>query len=118
MRTLLGLAALACTIGTGATTVVAGPDAERDARLTDFCPRTRYRGTALDLDVKGADVHEVFRLLADVGRVNLVVPEDVTGKVTLRLKRAPWDNILCTVAATQRLRVQTDGSILVVSRRS
>ena len=53
-------------------------------------PNTRYRGATVDLDLKAADIHEVYRLLGDVGRVNIVIPDAVTGKVTLKLKRVPW----------------------------
>ena len=83
----------------------------------DFCTG-RYRGKALDLDVKQADVQDVFRLLADVGDVNLVVPEDVRGKVTLRLKQVPWDQVACTIAATHKLRITVDGSILSITRKA
>lgn len=81
----------------------------------DFCARgTIFRGAAIDLDVKGADIHEVFRLLSDVGRVNVVLPDAVTGKVTLRLKRVPWDQVACTVAAVHRLAITVQGNVLLV----
>lgn len=83
----------------------------------DLCGRgIRPRGTPIDLDVKGADVRDVFRLLADVGRVNLVVADDVDGKVTLRLARVAWDQIACTVAAMYRLRITVRDGILIVTR--
>ena len=82
----------------------------------DFCTG-RYRGKPLDLDVKQADVQDVFRLLADVGNVNLVVPEDVRGKVTLRLRQVAWDQVACTIAATHKLRITVDGTILTVTKR-
>lgn len=77
----------------------------------------RYRGAIVDLDVKGADIHDVFRLLSDVGRVNIVVPDDVAGKVTLRLKRVPWDQVACTIAAVHRLAIDVNGNVLLVTRR-
>ncbi len=80
-------------------------------------PGTRYRGAIVDLDVKGADIHEVYRLLSDVGRVNIVLPDDVTGKVTLRLKRVPWDQVACTVAAVHRLAISVNGNVLLVTKR-
>jgi hypothetical protein len=80
-------------------------------------PGARFRGATLDLDVKNADIHEVYRLLGDVGKVNLVVPGDVTGKVTLRLKRVPWDQIACTVAAVHRLQITVNGNVLLVTKR-
>ena len=82
-----------------------------------LCGRdVRHRGAAIDLDVKDADIHDVFRLIADAARVNLVIPDDVTGKVTLRLLRVPWDAVACAVAAVHHLRITVDGNILLVMR--
>jgi len=84
----------------------------------ELCTRgATYRGAAMDLDVRSADLKEVLRLLADVGKVNLVVPEDVGGRVTLRLKRVPWDQVLCTVAAAHKLTITVQDGILMVARR-
>ncbi|MBZ0232565.1 MAG: hypothetical protein K8M05_09575 [Deltaproteobacteria bacterium] len=70
---------------------------------------------AIDLDLKGASLHDVFRLLSDVGRINVVVGDDVKGAVTLRLKRVPWDQALCTIARTRQLRVTADGNVYLVT---
>lgn len=74
------------------------------------------RGAAIDLDVKGADLHEVFRLIADIARLNIVVPDDVTGSVTLRLQRAPWDAVVCAIAGVHHLTITVHDNILVVTR--
>jgi type IV pilus assembly protein PilQ len=85
----------------------------------DMCaPNTRYRGATVDLDVKDANIHDVYRLLADVGKVNIVVPDSVTGKVTMKLKRVPWDQIACTVAAVHQLEVTVDGNVIMVMPRA
>jgi type IV pilus assembly protein PilQ len=82
-----------------------------------MCGRgAKYRGATIDLDVKDADIHEVMRLLADVGRVNIVVPDTVQGKVTLRLKRVPWDQVTCTIAAVHKLVVTVDGNVVLVTK--
>jgi type IV pilus assembly protein PilQ len=84
----------------------------------DMCgPDARYRGATVDLDVKDANIHDVYRLLADIGKVNIVVPDSVIGKVTLKLKRVPWDQIACTVAAVHRLDVTVDGNVIMVMPR-
>jgi type IV pilus assembly protein PilQ len=84
----------------------------------DLCPpNAKWRGATVDLDVKAADIHDVLRLLADVGKVNLVISSDVAGKVTLRLKRVPWDQIACTVAAVHKLQITVQDTILMVSKR-
>lgn len=87
------------------------------ARGRDLCARgTRHHGAPIDLDVKGADLQEVFRLIADVGGVNIVVPGDVTGKATLRLRRVPWDAAACAVARAHQLTITADGNVLLVMR--
>jgi len=84
----------------------------------DLCARgARHRGAPVDLDLKGADVHDVYRLLGDVGRVNIVLPDDVTGKVSLRLRRVPWDQAACVVAAVHDLEIAVDGNVLVITKR-
>lgn len=84
----------------------------------EMCTRgSKYRGASMDLDVKAADLKDVLRLLADVGKVNLVVPDNVSGLVTLRLERVPWDQVLCTVAAAHKLTITVQNGILMVARR-
>ena len=75
----------------------------------------RFRGAPVDLDLKSADLGNVFRLLADVGRVDIVVAGDVTGTVTLRLKHVPWDQALDLVARTHGLELRREGNVVVVS---
>lgn len=84
----------------------------------ELCRRgASYHGAPIDLDVKAADIHDVMRLLADVGRVNIVVPDTVRGKVTLRLRRVAWDLAACTIASMHKLTlVARDNVILVRSR--
>lgn len=77
----------------------------------------RYRGTPLDLDVKAADIHDVMRLLADVGGVNIVVADTVKGRVTLKLRRVAWDQIACTIAALHKLSIVADGNVVLVRPR-
>ena len=77
-----------------------------------------YRGPAMDLDVKNADVHDVYRLLSDVGRVNIVIADDVRAKVTLRLKRVAWQQVACTIAAVHKLQILVDGNVLLVRPRA
>jgi type II secretory pathway component HofQ len=84
----------------------------------DPCARgTRWRGTTVDIDLKDAGLHDVFRMLSDVGRINVVVADEVRGTVTLRLKQVPWDQALCVVAASKQLKVTADGSVYLIRPR-
>jgi hypothetical protein len=74
----------------------------------------KYRGRAIDLDVKNADIHEVCRLLADVGKVNIVVSDGVRGTVTVRMKHVPWDQALDVILRAKGFHAERDGAVLLV----
>jgi Secretin and TonB N terminus short domain len=74
----------------------------------------RYHGARIDLDVKAADIHEVCRLLADVGKVNIVVSDQVQGTVTIKMKGVPWDQALETILRAKGFRAERDGSVIMV----
>ena len=77
-------------------------------------PRAHYRGAPIDLDVKNAELSEVFRLLADVGHVNIVVSGEVTGTITLRLEHVPWDQALDVIARAKSLALEREGNVILV----
>lgn len=104
LLTALGLAALA-------------PE-PAGAEPRDACARgTRFRGKKIDIDLKDADLHDAFRLLADVGRANLVVPDDVRGTVTIRVRATPWDQVMCSIARLEQLDVELDQGVYTITPR-
>jgi type IV pilus assembly protein PilQ len=75
----------------------------------------RYTGNRIDLDFKDASVHEVLRLLADVGHVNIVTADSVTGSVTIRMRNVPWDQALDTVLQAKNLGMVRQGNMIRVA---
>lgn len=75
----------------------------------------QYTGRRIDLDLKDADIHNVLRLLGDVGRVNLVVADNVTGTVTIRMRNVPWDQALDVVLQSKRLGMVRRGNLVRVA---
>jgi type IV pilus assembly protein PilQ len=69
----------------------------------------------ISIDVVRADIHDVLRMLADLGKVNVVVSEDVQGKVTLKLRDVPWNQVLDTVLSTHGLGQERTGNVLRVA---
>ncbi|CAN5321790.1 hypothetical protein BH09MYX1_BH09MYX1_50990 [soil metagenome] len=77
-------------------------------------PSLHYVGRPIDLDVKGADIHDVCRLLADVGKINIVVGDGVQGTVTLSMRHVPWDQVLDSVIQAKGLRMEREGNVILV----
>lgn len=76
---------------------------------------TQYTGRKISLDFKQADVHDVFRILADVSGLNIVATEDVKARVTLRLIEVPWDQALDVVLQANGLEKNQLGNVLSIS---
>ncbi|MCS6900311.1 MAG: type IV pilus secretin PilQ [Polyangiaceae bacterium] len=82
--------------------------------VANNAPR-RYTGARVDLDMKDADVHNVLRILADVGKVNIVTADNVKGDVTLRLRNVPWDQALDVVLQAKGLGMIRQGNMIRVA---
>lgn len=74
----------------------------------------RFRGAPVDLDLRGAEIRDAFRLLAEVGKVNIVVPGEVSGTITMRLRRVPWDQAMDVIARMRGLAYERDGNVILV----
>lgn len=75
----------------------------------------RFRGRRIDLDFNNADIHDILRLLADVGRVNVVTSDDVSGNVTIRMRNVPWDHALNVVLQAKGLGMVRRGNLIRVA---
>ncbi len=76
-----------------------------------------YRGTKIDLDFKDADIHNLLRLLADVGGVNIVIPDEIKYRVTVRMRRVPWDQALEVILASKGLWYERNGNLYRIAPR-
>lgn len=76
--------------------------------------RTQKSPRTLSLDVREADIGNVFRMIAQVSEQNIVVSERVQGKVTLRLVNVPWTDALQAVLFSHQLGMVQLGNILQI----
>lgn len=109
---------------TGETTVISYPEqatsgyAQATAVRTaaDLAPKARrYKGRRISLDLKDADIQNVLRLLADVSKLNIVAADDVTGRVTIKLRNVPWDQALDIILRSKQLDKVRNGNIIRVA---
>ena len=77
--------------------------------------RRGYSGRRIDLDVLDADIHNILRLLAEVGGVNIIAADNVQGQITLRLLNVPWDQALDVVLQAKGLGMVRRGHVVLVA---
>lgn len=108
------LAALFCA-SAKANDRLAADSAECGGEIGSVSARAAYTGQRISFDFKDADVVNVLRMLAEIGGENIVVTDDVKGRITLRLVDVPWDQALDIVMEMNRLACVTLGNVRAVS---
>ncbi|MBM4319948.1 MAG: hypothetical protein FJ125_08290, partial [Deltaproteobacteria bacterium] len=77
--------------------------------------RERFTGKRITLDLRDADIHNVLRLLAKEGRINIIASEEVAGTITMHLERIPWDQALDVLLKTKGLTQSKEGEIIWIT---
>jgi type IV pilus assembly protein PilQ len=94
----------------GSATGSEAPSARRRKRL-----QKKFRGRKINIDIKDGDIHNILRLLAKEGNVNLVTSDAVDGTVTMHLKLVPWDQALDIILRSKGLDMVREGDIIRVA---
>lgn len=75
----------------------------------------RFFGKKISLEVRGADVRDVLNFLAENSGLNMIVDDLVTGKVSMKLNKIPWDQALLLVLQSRRLGYLRQGNVLRIA---
>ncbi len=76
-----------------------------------------YGGEVIErLEIKNSDIQDVLRLIARTSGYNIVIGDDVQGKIgTLSLNHLPWDQAFTLVLQSKKLGFVREGNVLRVS---
>jgi type IV pilus assembly protein PilQ len=75
------------------------------------------RGRHIGLDAKDADIHNLMRLIAQAGNVDIIIPDDVKATVTVRLTNVPWQQAMEVILQSKGLWYRQIGNIIRVANR-
>ena len=79
-------------------------------------PTTSNGQRLISFDFKDADVVNLLRILAAESNKNVVIGDDVKGKMSISLRNVPWDLALDTILETRGLRkIEKDNVLRIVS---
>ncbi len=78
-------------------------------------PQRGYVGKRVSFEFKDIDIHNLLRIIAEISKKNIVVADDVTGKVTIRLRNVPWDQALELILRSKGLGMEDLGNIIRVA---
>jgi type IV pilus assembly protein PilQ len=78
-------------------------------------PSSKYTGRKITLDFKDADIRNIFRLIAEVSNLNIVIEDEVRGRVTIKLVDIPWDQALEVILQSQSLGMVRIGNVIRIA---
>ncbi|MEK6538638.1 MAG: type IV pilus secretin PilQ, partial [Nitrospirota bacterium] len=70
------------------------PDSPQSTNTVIEKKNGNYNGKKVSLDFQDADVVNVLRLLAEVSKLNMIIGDNVKGKITIKMLEVPWDQAL------------------------
>jgi len=96
-------------------TVTPPPPAPKTAPAKKIDRPFKTENNPISIDFKDTDIQNVFRFLAEINHLNVVMGDDVSGKVTLRLKNVPWKQVLDIVLRTHQLGMEREGNVVRIA---
>lgn len=77
------------------------------------CPSLASAAPMVTMSVVDADVRDVLTGLATIGKVNVVIDDSVTGKVSVSFKNIPFEAALDTITRSKGLSMHRTGNVIV-----
>jgi type IV pilus assembly protein PilQ len=76
---------------------------------------TQFTGEPISLDLKDADIKDVFRTISQLTGLNIVIDPDVRGTVTVQLEDVPWDQALDLILKQNSLGYVLENNIMRIA---
>ena len=76
-----------------------------------------FTGKRITLNFQNIEIRAVLQLLADFTGINIIVSNNVTGNITLRLNDIPWDQALDIILTTQNLDKRKTGNVMLIDTK-
>jgi type IV pilus assembly protein PilQ len=90
-----------------------GEDQFRSRTLVEA--QGQFTGEPISLDLKDADIKDVFRTVSELTGLNIVVDPEVRGTVTVKLDDVPWDQALDLILKQNGLGYVLENNIMRIA---
>lgn len=80
--------------------------------------QSQFTGEPISLDLKDADIKDVFRTVSQLTGLNIVIDPEVRGTVTVQLEDVPWDQALDLILKQNSLGYVLENNIMRIATTS
>lgn len=77
--------------------------------------RFAYTGQKVTFDFKDIDIRNALKLISELSGLNIIMSDDVTGKLTMRLVDVPWDQALDLILRSRGLGKEQVGNVMRIA---
>jgi type IV pilus assembly protein PilQ len=74
-----------------------------------------YSGEKVTFDFKDIDIRNALKLIAEMSDLNIIMSDDVSGTLTMRLLDVPWDQALELILSARGLGKEQTGNVMRVA---
>jgi type IV pilus assembly protein PilQ len=75
----------------------------------------RFSGRPISIEVRDTPVRDVITLISDQSGANIIMSDDITGSITIKLRQVPWDQALSIIMKTRGLGYVRQDSVLRIA---
>ena len=79
-----------------------------------FLNTPQFTGRPISIHLKDVEVRDVLYFISEGTGLNMVLAEDVQGKVSIKLRNVPWDQALVTVMKAKKLGYVREGNVIMI----
>jgi len=107
------------TVGEGEAAEDMAPSALNNQSIDQFLlDQSKFYGRKISIQFRDADIRDVFNFISEESGLNIILTEDVTGKVSLKLRQVPWDQALIVIMKSKQLGYVRQGNVIRISSLS
>jgi type IV pilus secretin PilQ/predicted competence protein len=77
-----------------------------------------FTGAPMSMNFQNIEVRTALQIVADFTGLNMITSDSVTGSLTLKLHKVPWDQVLDIMAQAKGLSVRRQGNVIWVAPRA
>ena len=77
-----------------------------------FLHTPQFTGRPISIHLRDVSVRDVLYFISEGTGLNMVLSDDVTGNISIKLRNVPWDQALVTVMKTKKLGYLREGNVI------
>lgn len=84
--------------------------------LEDFLANNnKFYGRKISIETTDMDVRDVLKFISEEAGINMIFDDNVQGRISLKLRKIPWDQALVTLLKAKKLAYRRQGDVLRIA---